>query len=56
MPNPVSGFSLGYVILVLFFGLIFINMYLRIAHLEGRVETLESILQPLMTKALRDKL
>jgi hypothetical protein len=48
----VPGFSLPSIILVL----VFMYMYMRIAYLEGRVETLETILQPLLTKALQDKL
>jgi hypothetical protein len=51
-PAILEGQSLPQVIMALFLGFIFLHMYLRIVHLEGKVEVLESILQPLFAKKL----
>jgi len=47
-----GGQSVVSVLLFLVLGFIFINMYLRIVYLEGKVATLENILHPLLAKSL----
>lgn len=43
-----DGQSLGRIAIFLVVGLVFFQMYLRIVYLEGKVSTLENILQPML--------
>lgn len=54
--SVLEGHNLVTVLMVVVLGVVFLNMYLRIVHLEGKVETLENILQPLLAKQVTGQL